>query len=368
MKASTQTVVLLLTTALYTLSPAIAQGSDGDAYRKPARASSSVYAATLATVDRHLLEAIQAVDESARKTALRAAQVALDTIGLNSDTVPSTKGAPGESAGWLAQTERSLGRFQEQTRKELRESLMHKLWESPYGTIPVDDLAALETISDALRLLREIQRLGGGDTEALARLQGIYWNGLMSHRQVTGLEYTVLGDMETTPVFDQRVLRDKNGKIQLYQLTGTDNRTLRWVQVSSRDIPSGLLASEALIVDLSRESAPWLLVMDGEGVADRVLAHRRWLDAIERQVRLVLIERGDYLPALRDMPPEWFGSNRRIPYVLAARPNQTPGYLHLIRVAEKRILGSWPLSNLDGPGGPALKALINRILAAENPQ
>ncbi len=370
MKTSKPTVVVFLIMAVSTFSTVVAQEQDEDTYLNPnqAPASSSTPAVTLDVVDQHLLEASQAIDESARGAALRAAQVALDTMYLRSDTAPNTSSVPGENAEWLAQTERSLGRFQEQTRKELRESLMQKLWASPYGAIPAHDLTALETVSDVLRLVREIQRLGGGGTDVLEVLQTTYWNRLMSHRESAGLEYTALGDMKKAPVFDQQVLRGKDGEIHLYQLTGMEDHTLRWVQAPVTNVPTGLLTSEALTVDLSRESASWLLVMDGEGLANHLVAHRHWLEVIEREVRLVLLERGDYAVALRDLPPEWFSPGRRVPYVLPAVANKTPAQLYLVRVADKRVLGSWPLINLDGPGGPALKDLINRIFAATNPQ
>ena len=98
------------------------------------------------------------------------------------------------------------------------------------------------------------------------------------------------------------------------------------------------------------------------------MEHRLWLDAIEREVRLVLLERGDYSVTLRMLPPEWFATNRRIPYVLPAGPNSTPPQLHLVHVTDKKILASWPLHNLGGPGGTALKGLINRIITAANPR
>lgn len=368
MKACKRNLVLLATVGLCTLSAAVAQGPDQGNYPSPAPAVPLIPATPFAAVDRHLLDALQAVDERGRRAALRAAQAGLDNLASQSaETTPGAPALSGEGAEWLAQNERSLDRFRNQTRRELRESLMQKLWASPYGVVPAGDITALESISDALRLLRELKRLGGGDAAALDGLQAEYWEGLRLRRQNIGLAYTVLEEKETEPVFDQRVLRGKKGEIQIYQLTGAEDRTLHWLWRPARPLPEDFLNAGALTVDLSRESAPWLLVLEGDGLGGRFAAHRHWLEAIEREVRLVLLVRGDYAAALGDMPPEWFGPDRRIPYLLPARSNQPRARLHLVQVAGKRVLGTWPLANLDGPGGTALKDLINRILAAANP-
>ncbi len=367
MKSSKRTIVMFLSVGLCTLSPAMAQDQDKNRYLDPALAVPSIPANSFAAADRHLLDALQAADERGRREALRAAQAVLDT--WSSKPARTTPGAAsGEGAEWLAQTERSLGQFQDQTRRELRKSLMHKLWASPYGAAAAGDITALENISDALRLLRELKRLGGGDAVALDGIQATYWNGLMLHRENIGLNYTVLEEKEAEPVFDQRVLRGKKGEIQLYQLTGTKDRMIHWEQRLARPLPKDFLTAEALTVDMSRESAPWLLVLEGDGLGGRLAAHRHWLEAIERDVRLVLLVRGEYAATLRDIPPESFNPGRRIPYLLPVGSKKTQDQMHLVQVAEKRMLGTWRLATLDGPGGPALKDLINRILAAGSPR
>jgi len=367
MKTGKTTIVAFLGIVLSALSTVEARGLDGDPPHGLLLTSTSSTGATMDMVDHHLLEALRAMDERARRAALRAAQVALDAMDTRSVTVPSANNAPSERAGWLAESEHSINRFHMQAQRELRESLMHKIWESPYKDIAPGNLTALEIISDALRLVNELQRLGGGDAGTLEDLQETYWKILLLHRESAGLEYTALGDMDTSPVFDQRVLRGKDEKVYLYQLTGTGGRLLRWVRVPATNVPAGLLSSEALTIDLSREDARWLLVMDGEGLADHLVAHRHWLEAINREVRLVLLERGDYIVAIRSMPSEWFGQDRRAPYVLPVAAHETPAQLYLVDVSGKRVLGRWPLVNLGGPGGPALKGLINRILAAAKP-
>ncbi len=74
MKTSKQTLALVLSMALCPLSAAVAQELDGSPRHQMVVESASVQAATLAEVDRYLLEALQASDESARRVALGAAQ------------------------------------------------------------------------------------------------------------------------------------------------------------------------------------------------------------------------------------------------------------------------------------------------------
>ena len=347
---------------------AVAEGGNNFSNVETAPARVPIPEASLASVDRYLLEALQAADEYVRKQALRSAQGVLDAMGLNKSRNPGGDKLPGESAEWLVQTESDLGQFEDQTRRELRESLMHKVWASPYGAIPENGLNVLEVISDALQLLREMLRLGDGDADALNGIRASYWNTLMSHRQAMGLENTFFGGPEGLLVFDQRVKQGKGGEVEIYQLTGTEDQILRWALSPVEKVPDGLLNAGSLTVDLSREDAAWLLILEGEAVSEYLVEHHQWLAAIDKEVRLVLREGGDYAAALQNIPSEWFEPDRRIPYILGVRSDKKQARLHLVQVATKRLIGSWSLSALDGQNSAAFKGLIKRILATANPR
>ena len=363
MKTRTRLIILSLGLALNTV--ALADDNPGASHStsRPATTQDSSAAMYMDQVDRYLLEALQAKDESARKVALQSAQTLLDAMGVNSETMPPANPVSGKTGDWLSDADRSLDRLQQQTGKGLRESLMYKIWASPYGAISGDTSTALETVSDALRLLREVRRVDAGNDGTVEHLQSTYWDWLMAYRQSTSLDQMVISKVSPAPVFGLRALREKDGAIQLYQLTGTDDYTLRWTKAAGRDVPSDLLTSDALTVNLSRETAPWLLVVEGEGLATHLVAHRFWLEAIDREVRLVLMERGDYAVTLRGLPAEWFGSGRRMPYVLRGKSSDAKPQLHLVHVTDAQVVVSWPLGSLDGPAGPAIKDLINHVLA-----
>lgn len=328
---------------------------------EPAQAS-TVAGINWTTLDQRLLEALRAPDEARRRDALVNAQASLETGEVNSGLAASV-GAVTDNAEWLMQTESQVVLFEDRVRKELRESLMHKLWESPYGAIPADGFDAFEIISDALRLVHEIQRMEAGGSTALAELRATYWEWLMAHREAAGLDLSAPGEAGDAPVFDQRILQDKDGKVRLYQLVGTEKGTIHWVQVPEQALPSGLLSSEGLAIDMSRENARWLLVLDGEHLGRLLEVNRLWLEAIGQEVRLVLIERAAYSGLLRDLPSEWFEPGRRMPYALPGSRGGVPGRIYLVQVADQRVLGSWPLKNLDESDGRTLKDLINRVLA-----
>ena len=319
---------------------------------------------SLAAVDWSLLGALRASTEAERKAALQVAQAALDALQVEAEPAAITGPTGVENSGtrWLARTERSLDRLQERTRRELRASLMDKIWVSPYGGIPPRDLGFLEQIADALRLLRALNEQGGGDTQASTGLQETYWAWLLAHRTRTGLETTALYEAPGAPVFDQRVVLKEDGQVQIYQLTGNAERVLRWQQVQWQSIPEDLLASRALTVALSRETARWLLVLEGSELPELLSAHRNWFESIEPQVQLVLRVRVDDARALA---PVWFTPGRRAPSVLPVTGVETPGQLWLIGTGSGQVLGRWPMGNFEGAGVVELKALINRILSLQ---
>ena len=362
MNARIRLIALAVGLALNTV--ALADMRPDTSYGGPRSTSTQVPAASMAQVDRYLLEALQAKDEPARKGALQAAQALLDAMGDDPGAMSPHNTDSGGAGDWLSQTDHKLDRLQQQTGKGLRESLMYKIWASPYGAILEDAPAALETVSDALRLTREIRQLDPASKQIAERLQSTYWDWLQAYRQSTGLDQVVLSQASSAPIVELRALRENDGTVQLYQLSGTDDTTLRWIKAAGRGLPAEFLSSDALTVDLSRETAPWLLVVEGEGLAGRIAAHRFWLEAIDREVRLVVIERGDYAATLRELPAEWFGSARRMPYVLRGKASDASPQLHLVHVADKQVLVSWPLSDLDGQVGTAIKERINHILAA----
>jgi len=313
---------------------------------------------SLAAVDQALVSALRAPDEPARQAALRTAQEGLDA--LDAAQQPATVAPQSDDGSELTEEEATLGRLQQGTALELRQTLMRGIWESPYGGLPEAGMQALERVSDLLRLLHEGRRLGDGDPDAVEALQATYWQWLTARANTLGLAAIALSNPEA-PVFDQRVLRRDDGAVVVYELLGRADRTLQWQAVSAKPVPEGLLTAGALRVDLDREAAPWLLVIQGSNLAETLAAHRHWLAAIARRVRLVPREQAAYGQALDAASNS--GSNPH-PYVLPATDTQAPARLSLIQVGPARVIGSWPLDTLSGANAGALKELVNRILAA----
>ena len=71
---------------------------------------------------------------------------------------------------------------------------MRTVWNSPYGGFDQPGLADFESVSDALRLLRELIRLGEGDEASLHALQATYWDWLQAHRANADIAATALDE------------------------------------------------------------------------------------------------------------------------------------------------------------------------------
>jgi hypothetical protein len=150
--------------------------------------------------------------------------------------------------------------------------------------------------------------------------------------------------------------------VQIIQLTGQADRTLRWVPAPSSAAPEGLLTAGALEVNLQKEAAPWLLVVEGSRLGTLLVAHGRWLEAVAHDIRLVLRERSDLGDAAQQILA-WPGGPDHAPYLLPALRGGTESRLWLLRTRDHRVIGSWPLASLKADGGLALKSLINNVLA-----
>lgn len=342
-------------------------GSDASVETTPNLPAPMHHVTTLAEVDRTLLDALRAGSGAARQTALQRAGYLLQALMATTQSADATgrSNEGGIAADWLAQTDRQLDAYQAETRRTLRKTLAQNIGVSPHGAIAARDLAALHHVSDALRVLRESRKLGGGDSEALTAMQSTYWTWLQVYGRNSHLGYTAIGVAPDAPIFGQRVVVDKNGAIQIYQLTGQQDHTVRWLRVATPAVPNSLLRGQALRVDLAAERAPWLLLISGDQLNAWIAANRRWLAAIQGQVRLVLRVRGDYTNTLMTLPAPLFAQATRRPYVLPApSDDDATGRLYLIEVQSHRIMGSWPMRQPGQPGNRALKALISRIVAA----
>ena len=335
------------------IAAAMAQPSDP----VPEPLAAAVPAATLAEVDRVLHEALQARQEADRKAALKRAQEALDRL----PAIGSVAAQAGDGR-WAVPGQQEVERFEADTRQHLRETLMHSIWRSPYGGFEQPELTDFEPVSDALRLLRELIRVGGGDMASLRALQDTYWDWLLAHRAATGIAVTALDGDPAAPVFEQRLMRDGQGRVQLYQLTGDAERTLRWV--ASVERPVADLGEGGLTIRLEQEKAPALLVLDGAGLSGYLVDHAHWLAAVQGRARLVLRYREDYLTGLRALDPAQLAQAAWPPYVLPEMGAATPPSVRVIDVAGQRELGRWPLSHLDGPDAPALKAFLYHLITA----
>ena len=122
-------------------------------------------------------------------------------------------------------------------------------------------------------------------------------------------------------------MRDGKGRVQLYQLTGSADRTLRWVAPTER--PLEALGAGGLTVRLAQESAPALLVLDGADLSHYLADHAHWLVALQGRARLVLRYQEDYLTGLRALDPSQLAQLAWPPYVLPVteRPHH-PGTPH----------------------------------------
>lgn len=336
----------------------------------PSVVSQTSAVVSLAAMDPHLLAALRAQDETGRKAALRAAQDMLDAMNVPDQPparLAAENGGDSEPFAWLNRGERRIDVVEDQHRRDLRATLMRALWLSPYGAIPARDLDALEIVTQALRVLDEMTRIGGGDATALTGLKNTYWSWLMAHRDATGLAYTALGESEAMPVFDQRILPGEDGSVRIYQLTGDAGRMLRWWPASAEPVDTAVLTAGALRVDLDHETAPWLLILEGDGVAELLVGELQWLETIREHARLVLRPAHDFPAVFQVIPDSWFKEPAKIPYLLPGLHGTHSGRVHLVQVATRREIGAWPLAALTGPGAELLQYLIMSSLATSVP-
>ena len=312
----------------------------------------------LSEVDRLLRQALQSPQEADRKVALQQAQQLLDQL-------PATAPAAGEVVGdarWKVPGAQQLERIEAHTLQRLRQALMLAIWASPYDGFDQPQLADFDTVADALRVLRELTRLSDGDAISLRDLQTTYWDWLLAYRGKAGIGITAIDERPAALVFEQRLMRDGSGQVQLYQLIGNEDLTLRWVALAEQPVTE--VGEGGLTVRLDQEKAPVLLVLDGPELSRYLADHAHWLAAVQGRARLVLLYREDYLAGLRAMPLVPDGTAAWPPYVIPVAEANTSPSVRVIDVVGQRELGRWELSLLDDADATALTAFLYQLISA----
>lgn len=347
----------------------ILAGSSVRAAETTRSTAASATAVTLDVVDKHLLSALVAMDQEQRKEALRAAQQALDAIPAASNLAPDGRSVPFKDevvkrAGDAAQM------YRVRAKRSLREALMLSVWNSPVGGISSGDLDALEHVREALRLLRQTQEVEEGKPESLSEMQNVYWRWLMDHRTREGVGCIALADRPDAMVLDQRVHRDPEGRLAIYQLVGSPDKTLQWRAVPGRALLPTSFPPKGIEEAADQEMPLWIVfIVDGPGLGT-ITAQRDWIDVLRKDVEVLVVGQGDLETVRQKLPSEWnTGSSETGVQVTVSTKeeldtNALPrNRLCVVQAKTGWELGCWPLATLEGRGRKALQAMVDQLVA-----
>jgi hypothetical protein len=304
-----------------------------------------------------LRAALLAPDPDSRALALQAAQAQLDPRPADPVSEPA-------SDDWLAAVEHRVDQMTRATRRQLRETLLHQVWASPYEGRLAPDADQFQPVVEALRLLHALQELGGEDPAGLATLQDLYWDWLLAYRAQSGVAGAALAEAAGSPVFAQWVLDHPDRAPEIVQLVGTPQRTLRWDSVAQKPIPEHLLSGEGLAVNLDAETARWLLVLEGPDLEAVLRENQLWFAAVSRKARLVLRLESDMNFAELDGVLTSGRSGTVSPYLLPAEPASS-GRVWLISRQQKAVIADWPLEAFRHPASRSITGLIADLLATD---